>query len=63
MIAYKCSFFTSIMHFRNHSPQRLRDALIIDMKFNRPTQIQRHSLPIILNGDNLIAQAQTSGSD
>ena len=41
-------------------PQAIRDAIILDLKFDRPTRIQRYALPIILKGENVIAQAQTS---
>jgi len=57
------SYLTSDITFNDPSlqlPQCLRDALIIEMKFDRPTRIQRYALPIVLQGRNLIAQAQTS---
>lgn len=35
------------------------DALMLDMQYDMPSQIQASTLPIILGGHNLIAQAQS----
>lgn len=57
------SYLTSEITFNDPTleiPKPIRDALILEMKFDRPTRIQRYALPIVLKGGNLIAQAQTS---
>jgi ATP-dependent RNA helicase DDX19/DBP5 len=41
------------------SPQSILDALILDMRFEVPSEIQAVTIPRIVKGKNIIAQAQT----
>lgn len=40
-------------------PQPILEALTIDMRFEKPSQIQAETIPRIINGRDLIAQAQS----
>jgi len=42
-----------------HSPQAILDALVLDLRFEAPSEIQAVTIPRILKGKNVIAQAQT----
>ena len=39
-------------------PPSILEAIQLDFRFERPSEIQEKALPLICNGDNLIAQAQ-----
>jgi superfamily II DNA/RNA helicase len=39
------------------------DALMFDRHFDKPSHIQASTLPLILNGKNVIAQAQSGAGE
>lgn len=41
------------------SPKPILEALTEEMRFEKPSQIQATTLPLILTGKNVIAQAQS----
>jgi ATP-dependent RNA helicase DeaD len=41
------------------SPQQILESLTLEMRFEKPSEIQASTLPLILDGHNVIAQAQS----
>ena len=41
------------------SPTPILESLTLEMRFEKPSEIQASTLPLILDGHNVIAQAQS----
>ena len=50
--------FPICSHYYPPSPPSILDALTLDMRFDKPSAIQASTIPLILDGRNVIAQAQ-----
>jgi hypothetical protein len=46
------------IYIYTYSPGPILEALTLEMRFDKPSAIQATTIPIILSGGNLIAQAQ-----
>lgn len=46
-----------------HSPAPILESLTLEMRFEKPSEIQASTLPLILDGNNVIAQAQSGAGE